>query len=356
VLLYSGSCIPSSGTIITCETPGSDAVVVLESTSLSVGSTYRIQVGYNGGQGCQSPVFCITVGNTEAGCTTCNNPCGPGCQFPTTPPSIPYITSNCSGDTLVPRLEGSATRTLCYTFTATDDTVDWGLIVLTNCTSGNTSSISWELQPSSCSGVIQTGGFSPTYFPGLTIGTQYTFCYTLTVAAACWHSVHWPYFVGAQELLPVEFITLNATLEDQSVVLGWSTAIEVNSAGFMVERASAESPFRTIAWVASEGAGSTYGYTDHQPQPGVNYYRLRQLDLDGEEMFSPVVMVSVEQLTLLSFVEVFSAEGILVASGASGFDPHTFLMADGRTSLPRGMYVVRYHYDNGSVKSERFFN
>ena len=43
-----------------------------------------------------------------------------------------------------------------------------------------------------------------------------------------------------------------------------------------------------------------YSTTDHQPLPGLNYYRLRQVDLDGQAAFSPAVQMRFGQSNLLS--------------------------------------------------------
>jgi hypothetical protein len=200
------SCVPGVNSMISCQRMGNDLVVVQELTGLTIGNTYLVQAGYKKtNPSCTiSPIFKIVVGVTEPSCGICNTPCGSACTFATTPPSHSYVKENCAGDVLIPRLQGNNTgnavsRTLCYTFTAANTTIDWGF-------THNPANITftWELQSSSCSGVIQSGSmtqFAPPLIlgqlTGLTIGTQYTMCFNVTPNFGSWVSKVWPFFVEA---------------------------------------------------------------------------------------------------------------------------------------------------------------
>ena len=75
----------------------------------------------------------------------------------------------------------------------------------------------------------------------------------------------------------------------------WRTASELNSSHFVVERSQDGSNFAPIGSVAASGTtqGLTeYGHVDRAPHTGPNYYRLRQVDLDGSTTFSYVVQAS----------------------------------------------------------------
>lgn len=296
VVYNSTSCLPASGNIIGCETTGSDDVIVVPLTGLTAGNTYTIQIGYNDANGCKSPVFCITVGNTEASCGVCSVPCGSACEF-STPPSNPPVDvpAACAGDTLKPRLEGSDSRSLCYTFTAQSTSVDWGIIVLTNCTGGNSNSLTWQLQPSVCSGIIQSGsGFSFPTLTSLTAGTEYTLCYTITTATSCWHSIHWPYFVVGT-LLPLELISFDAFAESGTVRLNWTGAGGINSSKFVVQRSLDGVSWIALAEITAEnGSWNTdYEWVDVNPPLTVTYYRLQLVDNDGTSSFSHVRRVEI---------------------------------------------------------------
>ncbi|MBL7922626.1 MAG: T9SS type A sorting domain-containing protein [Bacteroidia bacterium] len=84
--------------------------------------------------------------------------------------------------------------------------------------------------------------------------------------------------------LPVELISFNAKAKGNSVYLDWSTASEINSDYFTVERTLDFNEHTEIAKVTAAGNSSQmnlYDAWDHQPADGINYYRLLQTDLDG---------------------------------------------------------------------------
>ena len=95
--------------------------------------------------------------------------------------------------------------------------------------------------------------------------------------------------------LPVELIIFTASLTSrQGVALHWVTASEKNSRLFAVERSANGQEFRQQQLVAAAGNSSlliNYDVVDEQPLPGTSYYRLRQLDADGTNTFSPARII-----------------------------------------------------------------
>jgi hypothetical protein len=82
---------------------------------------------------------------------------------------------------------------------------------------------------------------------------------------------------------------------DGSVVdLQWTTSEEVNNTGFDIERSSNGSNFQSIGHVQGSlttNAQHTYNFTDGQPGADVNYYRLKQIDIDGKFSYSKVIVL-----------------------------------------------------------------
>jgi hypothetical protein len=78
-------------------------------------------------------------------------------------------------------------------------------------------------------------------------------------------------------------------------VVSWTTATELNNDYFTLEKSVDADHFYTIAVIDGSGnsvAALTYGFTDYEPIPGVNYYRLMQTDFDGSFSYSKVVSVN----------------------------------------------------------------
>lgn len=94
--------------------------------------------------------------------------------------------------------------------------------------------------------------------------------------------------------LPIELTTFKATIWKGDVKLEWTTAQEIGNRGFEVEKSSDGISWTDLNWI--DGAGhsndvNSYSTTDYSPNAGINYYRLRQIDFDGNTDYSPIVSV-----------------------------------------------------------------
>jgi hypothetical protein len=96
---------------------------------------------------------------------------------------------------------------------------------------------------------------------------------------------------------PVQLIDFNAhRVSVSDVKLNWATASEINNEGFDVERMlSNETVFTKVGFV--RGAGTTsnqvaYEYHDPNSHSSVSYYRLRQVDVDGNSVYTQVRAVA----------------------------------------------------------------
>ncbi len=95
-------------------------------------------------------------------------------------------------------------------------------------------------------------------------------------------------------VLPVTFISFNGVLQNTAAVLTWSTAAEINNKGYEVEKSFDGANFSDIAFVKGAGTSSginNYSYTDVKVLSGSNYYRLKQVDLDGRFSYSSVIKI-----------------------------------------------------------------
>ena len=84
--------------------------------------------------------------------------------------------------------------------------------------------------------------------------------------------------------LPVEFLSLEATAHTPMIDITWATATEQNSSHYIVERSQDNETFNSIGTVQAAGYSQfrrDYIFVDNAPFKGVNYYRLQQVDLDG---------------------------------------------------------------------------
>ncbi|XOV66492.1 MAG: choice-of-anchor Q domain-containing protein [Fluviicola sp.] len=111
--------------------------------------------------------------------------------------------------------------------------------------------------------------------------------------------------IGAYEFngsgLPVELGDFMAYLsEENTVLLNWETITEKDNDRFEVYRSTDGIVWNLIQTV--KGAGTTqqsryYSAEDRDPFQGVNYYKLQQIDFDGDTEFFDVVRVEVNKIT-----------------------------------------------------------
>jgi hypothetical protein len=118
---------------------------------------------------------------------------------------------------------------------------------------------------------------------------QYNF--SVTTSAASKSLTRFRIVFNASPSLPVTFTDLKATQNNQKVRVDWSVGTESELEGYEVERSTDGVVFSKIGFVPATG-DNNYSFTDMQPASGMNYYRIRSVDLDGTFKFSRIVSVS----------------------------------------------------------------
>ncbi|MBP7272216.1 MAG: T9SS type A sorting domain-containing protein [Saprospiraceae bacterium] len=99
--------------------------------------------------------------------------------------------------------------------------------------------------------------------------------------------------VAVKILLPVKMLFFKGSAASNVVVLEWATSQEINNRGFEVEHSTDGVYFSTIGMVYAKGATTRadYQFVHNNPLLSANYYRLKQLDNDGQFAFTDIVKV-----------------------------------------------------------------
>ncbi|MFH0733618.1 MAG: T9SS type A sorting domain-containing protein [bacterium] len=100
--------------------------------------------------------------------------------------------------------------------------------------------------------------------------------------------------------LPVELTSFSAAVTNNSVLLNWTTATEINNSGFEIEKAIYNQDYSTASWIKigfikGEGTSTTaksYSFNDTKPFNQKALYRLKQIDYNGTFSFSNIIEVS----------------------------------------------------------------
>jgi len=90
-------------------------------------------------------------------------------------------------------------------------------------------------------------------------------------------------------VLPVTLLNFFAKKANNASLLTWQTQTESNNDRFEIERSTDGTSFIKIGSVKGAGTSNIlqyYSFTDNNPVKGINFYRLRQVDLDARFVFS----------------------------------------------------------------------
>lgn len=121
--------------------------------------------------------------------------------------------------------------------------------------------------------------------------------------------------------LPVKLLDFRGNLGQSGIVLNWATAWEENFGKFEVERSVDGATFTTVGKVDGKGNSNlrrNYQYVDREFAAGANFYRLKQVDIDGEFSYSPVVKVNGLGRAQLKLSPNPTASTLLVEGVANG--------------------------------------
>lgn len=96
-------------------------------------------------------------------------------------------------------------------------------------------------------------------------------------------------------VLPIELVDFYAIPLDDRIELHWKTATQINNDYFVIEKSMDAQNWKQLVMV--KGAGTYYTPIDYieidfQPNKGINYYRLKQVDLNGNSSYSNIISIN----------------------------------------------------------------
>lgn len=97
--------------------------------------------------------------------------------------------------------------------------------------------------------------------------------------------------------LPVKFSNIRAYEKMNGIQIDWTSFSETDVDRYMIERSANGSSFSPIGEVIALNSSNeiAYGFFDASPLPGISYYRLRNLDIDGKSGYSNIVRVDLRK-------------------------------------------------------------
>lgn len=100
-------------------------------------------------------------------------------------------------------------------------------------------------------------------------------------------------FMGT--ILPIELTSFKAEKYKEEVKILWETLTETNNEYFSIEHSTDGERFESIGMMDGSGDSfepQNYSLTHKNPQAGLNYYRLKQVDFDDQFSYSNIEVVN----------------------------------------------------------------
>ena len=100
-------------------------------------------------------------------------------------------------------------------------------------------------------------------------------------------------------ILPVTWLYINGQWQNNAAQIKWGTASETNTKYFEIEHSSNGISYSKVGTVAAAGNSSLterYEFLHTSPTLGKNYYRIKQIDLDGRFTYSTIIVLQKSDL------------------------------------------------------------
>jgi len=179
--------------------------------------------------------------------------------------------------------------------------------------------------------------------------------------------------------LPVELESFGLDTKEKSVLLNWVTKSELNNDYFVILRSDNGVIFEEIGEVSGMGNSSItvdYQFTDNRPLIGISYYKLQQVDFDGDISFSQVLrtnftlgntfslypnptnsdinlLLSVDDASDI-FIEIFDVLGKLVFVQNQVVFSGTNFVPINIEIFNEGIYFCKVTFPNGNLMKQTF--
>lgn len=217
------------------------------------------------------------------------------------------------------------------------------------------------------------------YYPDKTdpdnVGGAYNLC--LNNWVNCMHDSGFAVTIDSSKIsvydlssIPVELTSFYVNVDNGVAILNWITSTETNNFGFEVEKSNDGVTFDKIAFIPGYGTTTevkTYSYRDTTLTSKENYYRLKQLDLNGSHSFSYIIKVEIDlpgkfalslnypnpfnPITKIKFaipkesfvnLSVFNAVGELISTlVAKQLSPGFYEYEYDGSNIPSGVYLYK---------------
>lgn len=119
--------------------------------------------------------------------------------------------------------------------------------------------------------------------------------------------------------LPLSFIAFTASAGKEKVLLEWTTANEVNTHHFIAEKSTDGIHYTQAGIVAAKnGKENHYSFNDYEAYGNLIYYRIKQVDQDGQYSYSKTLLVKKENQPEVKLYPNPATDNIYISGIAAG--------------------------------------
>jgi len=170
--------------------------------------------------------------------------------------------------------------------------------------------------------------------------------------------------------LPVSLVSFDAKKVDNTALISWQTASEINNDYFILQRSSNGIDTEDIAKIDGNGNSNTllsYSFIDEKPIYGNVYYRLKQVDYDGKYevfywrslFFGHDIEISIypnpntNNVIYFESSESNNAQIQIYSVGGKLMIEKNLIFSDGKATithdLAKGYYLIKYFQNNEQI-------
>jgi hypothetical protein len=158
-------------------------------------------------------------------------------------------------------------------------------------------------------------------------------------------------------------------LKIETAIISWATAMEENTKEFIVEYSVSGNDFKTLGQISAarnSSSSQTYSFVHNTPPQGFNYYRIKQVDIDGKFSYSKIITLfnaDAQQIAvigpnpvkdvlhiiepkevLMKKMKIYDMNGRMLMRKNVETESRVFGMSTG--SLLNGNYILKVFYEN----------
>ena len=192
-----------------------------------------------------------------------------------------------------------------------------------------------------------------------------------------------PIWVNIKDVvLPLELTKFAGRQQNELIKLDWTTSQETNADYFEIERSLNGTYFGKIGKVSSKyhttSTATNYEFTDANAINGMNFYRLKQYDMDGKFKYSNIIPVvfnhSIVKMIRISpnpvnadlnitltvsenaalECKIYNADGRQVKTLTAAVNVGKNTISENVTALPNGNYIVVLIHNNERIAETKF--